>query len=201
MTASATLPSRRRRGWTLGALIAVALTALLLSDWPAAFLVLEDPASRVDAIVVMAGDPDYERTRTAAALIRAHGGDLLILTGGQRGPGDSAESLRTKAVELGVAPERIRVETTSHSTREAVIAVAPLLRSANARTVALVTSPYHERRATAAARRAWPGVTVLSRPASPSSWTPSRWWSESRSRRIVATEYVKLAYYAMRGWL
>jgi uncharacterized SAM-binding protein YcdF (DUF218 family) len=198
-----TLPPRRRRrlAW-LGAVAAtLAGLALLARDLPGRLLAVADPLSPSDAIVVMAGDPDYERTTTAAALMRSGSGKTLILTGGEPGPGDSAESLRARALSLGVPAERIQVETTSHSTREAVLAVAPMVEALRARTVTVVTSPYHQRRAVAAARRAWPGIEVRSHPASPSSWTAEGWWRSARGRRIVATEYMKLLYYGCRGWV
>jgi uncharacterized SAM-binding protein YcdF (DUF218 family) len=193
----------RRRVLAAGA-CALALGGILAAlgrDETARFLVLDDPPGRSDAIVVMAGDPGYERTTAAVALMRAENVPTLILTGGERGPGDGAESLRAKALALGVPEPRIRVETVSHSTRGAVLAVAPILESLGARTVMVVTSPYHQRRATAAARRAWPGVEVRSRPASPSAWTPHRWWATSAGRRVVLSEYAKLLYYRVRGWL
>lgn len=191
--------SLRRFGAGLAA--AAALAAILLRDETARFLVVEDPPARSDAIVVMAGDPDYERTTAAASLMRADEAATLVLTGGEPGPGDSAESLRDKALALGVPPARIRIETVSHSTREAVLSVAPILQAMGARTVTVVTSPYHQRRATAAARRAWPGVVVRAHPAAPSAWRPERWWATSASRRVVVTEYCKLFYYRVRGWL
>jgi uncharacterized SAM-binding protein YcdF (DUF218 family) len=194
--------TRRRAAWAALAIgVAGGLAALLASDLPARFLTADDRPARSDAIVVMAGDPDYERTTTAAALIKAGHSPLLVLTGGEHGPGDSAESLRARALALGVDARKIRVETTSHSTREAVLAVAPILQSVGAHTVTLVTSPYHQRRAAASARRAWPGITVLSHPASPSSWRPHQWWREPRSRQIVTHEYLKLLYYLGRGWV
>ena len=177
------------------------LLAVLGRDTPARFLIVDGPPGPSDAIVVMAGDPGYERTRTAVALMRLENVATLIVTGGEPGPGDSAESLRGKALELGIPAARIRVETSSHSTREAVLAVAPILQSLDARTVTVVTSPYHQRRATAAARRAWPGITVRSHAASPSTWNPQRWWAASPSRRVVLSEYAKLLYYGLRGWL
>jgi uncharacterized SAM-binding protein YcdF (DUF218 family) len=149
----------------------------------------------------MAGDPDYERTTAAVALMRAENVATLILTGGEPGPGDSAESLRVRALALGVPEARIRIETTSHNTREAVLAVAPILQSLGARTATVVTSPYHARRATSAARRAWPAIRVRSHPASPSAWTPERWWATTTGRRAVFSEYGKLLYYGARGWL
>jgi uncharacterized SAM-binding protein YcdF (DUF218 family) len=193
------------RGWrVVGLGVATAgLTGILLlaRDATARRLVVTDAVQPSDAIVVMAGDPDYERTGTAARLMRSEVAPILILTGGEPGPGDSAESLRARAIAFGVAPERIRIETVSHSTREAVVAVAPLLAAMGARTVTLVTSPYHQRRAAGAARRAWPGVQVRSWPASPSSWTAEGWAFSSRGRRVVVTEYAKLLYYRCRGWI
>lgn len=192
---------RPRRRLLAFALLALLGGAVLARDLPAKRLVVADPVAPADAIVVMAGDPGYERTTTAAALMRAGLARTLILTGGEPGPGDSAESLRAHALALGVPAESMRVETTSHTTREAVQAVAPLIAALGARTVTLVTSPYHQRRATAAARRAWPGVQVRSHPASPSSWKPDGWWRSVGGVRLVGTEYAKLLYYRCRGWI
>lgn len=193
----------RRRALVAGlsALVLAGGLAIRGRDDVGSFLVLDDPPGRSDAIVVMAGDPGYERTTTAVALMRSQNVSTLILTGGEPGPGDSAESLRARALDLGVAAPRIRVETVSRSTRGAVLAVAPILASLGARTVTVVTSPYHQRRATAAARRAWPGVEVRSRAASPAAWSPHRWWATSYGRRVVFSEYAKLLYYGVRGWL
>jgi uncharacterized SAM-binding protein YcdF (DUF218 family) len=185
-----------------GAALLLALVGVVLArDLPAERLVVADPLLPSDAIVVMAGDPGYERTAAAAALMRAGLARTLILTGGEPGPGDSAESLRAHALRLGVGPENIQIETLSHTTREAVQAVAPMIGALGARTVTLVTSPYHQRRATAAARRAWPGVEVRSHPASPSSWKAEGWWRSVGGVRVVVTEYAKLLYYRSRRWI
>ncbi|PYQ52777.1 MAG: hypothetical protein DMF78_10555 [Acidobacteria bacterium] len=192
---------RLRLALVLVVVVMAAVGALARSDATARFLVTEDPLSTADAVVVLAGDPGYERTATAARLVLAGQARLLVLTGGQPGPGDSAASLRERAVALGVPLDRIRLEATSHSTREAMLAVAPLLRAEGARSVIVVTSPYHQRRAAAAARRAWPGIAVRSRPASPAAWRPQGWWSDGASRRVVIGEYLKIAYYWARGWI
>jgi uncharacterized SAM-binding protein YcdF (DUF218 family) len=190
------------RRWRVALLASAALCALGVwgRDAPARWLVIEDPARPVDAALVLAGDPDYERTSAAARLVMAGEARLLVVTGGEVGPGDSATSLRAFALQRGVAPDRIRMEQISHSTRQALVAVGPLLREENVRTVALVTSPYHQRRAWLAARKALPGIRLVNRPAA-SSWTPVGWWRTRRSRQIVFSEYAKLAYYAARGWL
>lgn len=187
-----------RARWLLVTLapIATFAFAFLLSDAPAAFLVLEDRFDTVDAALVMAGDPDYERTITAARLVREGKARLFVATGGEPGPGDNAASLREKAIALGVPPERIRMEQVSRGTRESLLAVRPILHAEAATSIVLVTSPYHQRRAfQLAVRVLGPGVKVLNCPAQPSSWSPHRWWRAQRSRWVVLTEHLKLAYY------
>jgi uncharacterized SAM-binding protein YcdF (DUF218 family) len=197
----ASRPPARRLALTalVGISTALALVAVL-ADEPARWLVVRDPPRKVDAAIVLAGDPQYERTRTAARLVLAGDARLLIVTGGEPGPGDSAGSLRDAAIAFGVPPERIRMERVSHSTREALLAVRPILAREGARSVVLVTSPYHQRRTYWTARRALDGVRILNWPAEPSFWSPESWWRDAFSRRIVVSEYLKLAYYVLRGW-
>jgi uncharacterized SAM-binding protein YcdF (DUF218 family) len=190
---------RRARRTVLAALVALALAALF-ADEPARWLVLTDPPRTADAALVLAGDPDYERTKAAARMLLEGHVRLLIVTGGEPGPGDSAESLRDTAIRAGVPPGRIRMERLSRSTHEAMEAVRPILEREGIRSLAVVTSPYHQRRAAWAARQALPGIDVVSRPADPSGWKPDGWWRTRRSRRIVLGEYAKLIYYLIRGW-
>ncbi len=181
----------------------LAILAFLLSDAPARWLVLDDPLPPTfDAALVMAGDPGYERTTTAARLVVEGRARLLILTGGEPGPGDSASSLQAWALRKGVPEDRIRVESVSQGTHSSMLAIRPILDEENVRTLVLVTSPYHHRRAFQTAVRAFgPRVTVFNHPARPAGWKPGGWWRTSYSRRIVLSENVKLAYYALRGWI
>jgi uncharacterized SAM-binding protein YcdF (DUF218 family) len=174
--------------------------AAVFADEPAKFLVARDPMKVADAALVLAGDPDYERTSSGARLVLSGQARLLILTGGEIGPGDSATSLREVAIRLGVPPEAIRMEQVSTSTHESLVAIRPILERENVRCLSVVTSPYHERRATWAARRTLRGVEIVSRPADPAGWQPLGWWKTSWNRRIVVGEYAKLAYYILRGW-
>jgi len=186
---------------TAGAVIAVALAlAAVFADEPARWLVMADPPRWADAAVVLAGDPDYERTKTAARLLLEGQVRLLIVTGGEPGPGDSATSLRDVALRAGVPPERIRMEQVSRSTRGSMKAILPILEQEGIRSVAVVTSPYHQRRAVWAARRTLRGVEIVSQPADPAGWKPEGWWKTRWNRRIVFGEYAKLVYYVIRGW-
>jgi uncharacterized SAM-binding protein YcdF (DUF218 family) len=91
------------------------------------------------------------------------------------------------------------MEAVSRSTWESLVAVAPILRREGVRSVALVTSPYHQRRSLLAARKALPGLELRCRPALPSSWSPRGWWRDPYARRAVFSEYGKLLYYLLSG--
>lgn len=179
--------------------MALALAAVF-ADEPADFLVAADPPRVADAALVLAGDPDYERTRSGARLLLSGEVRLLILTGGEPGPGDSATSLAQVALGLGVPPDAIRMEQVSRSTHGSMLAVRPILEREGIRTLAVVTSPYHQRRAVWAARRTLRGIEIVSRPADPAGWSPAGWWKTRWNRSIVLGEYVKLSYYILRGW-
>lgn len=174
--------------------------AAVFVDEPARWLVLADPPQAVDAALVLSGDPDYERTKMAVRLLLAGEVRLIIVTGGAPWPGDSAESLRAVAIRAGVPAARIRMEQVSHSTRESMLAARPILEWEGVRSLAVVTSPYHQRRAVWAARRAMPGTKIISRPAEPAGWKPEGWWKTRWDRGIVVGEYLKLTYYILRGW-
>ena len=187
------------RSRTTALAVALALAAVF-ADEPARWLIAADPPRPADAAVVLAGDPDYERTKTGARLLLAGEVRLLILTGGEPGPGDSATSLRDVALRAGVPPERIRMELVSRSTHGSMEAIRPILEREGIRSLAVVTSPYHQRRAVWAARKTLKGIEIVSRPADPAGWGPGGWWKTRWNRRIVLSEYGKLVYYVLRGW-
>lgn len=174
---------------------------VVFADAPARWLNVVDPLQSADAALVMTGDPGFERTKSASALVRDGVARLLVLTGGEPWGGDSAASLRDKALDLGVPAERIRFEDASTDTRESLVAVEPILRRENVRTLILVTSPYHQRRAFLAARRALPGIRIINRPSPALGWKPEGWWRRRHTREIVLSEYGKLLYYATHGWI
>ncbi len=188
-----------RRTASAGIAVSLAMAALF-ADEPARWLIVADPPRWADAAVVLAGDPDYERTKTAVRLLLDGQVGLLILTGGEPGPGDSATSLRDVALRAGVPAEKIRMEQVSRSTYGSMVAIQPILDQERIRSVVVVTSPYHQRRAFWTARRTLRGVEVLNQPADPAGWKPDGWWRTRWGRRIVFGEYARLAYYVLRGW-
>lgn len=152
------------------------------------------PPARPTAVaaLVLSGDVDYLRAARAAALYHEGAFPVLLVTGAGVG-GDSAEALREECVRLGVPRERILVERAATSTRENMLFVAPLVRARGFHRVALVTSESHMGRAERAARKVMPEV----------EWVPvavNDAGPPSRHRRLRLQEWVKLAWYLVRGW-
>lgn len=146
-----------------------------------------------DAALVLSGDVDYLRLKRAAGLYREGRARLLVLTGTGVG-GDSALAMRDFAEQkLGVPARAMLLETRSTTTRENLELGARLLRQAGASRVALVTSSSHMGRALRTARRLVPDLVWVPVPVDDAG-PPSRIW------RTRLQEWVKLAWYELRGW-
>jgi uncharacterized SAM-binding protein YcdF (DUF218 family) len=182
--------------------------------WVAArALVVSEPLGRADALVVLAGSSAYgERARHAARLFGEGRAPLVILTndGGRSGWSNeqgrnplfverAAEELRragVPAAQIEVLPGEVA------STYEEAALIGEHARRKGLRSLLLVTSGYHSRRALWTARRLLGrgGVAVGLEAVEPGAETPapSVWWLYPSGWRVVAGEYLKFAYYALR---
>lgn len=172
------------------------------------FLVVEDPLQAADAIVVLSGSlPD--RMLEAVDLYHAGWAARLVLT--QEGPLPGLPALRAKggdlpehhdlnlsvAAQLGVPRDAIAVvRTPAWSTVTEAQAILDYLRGQGIRTVLLVTSKGHTRRARLTYRAlAGPDLAILVRPSRYDPYDPERWWHRRPYVRRVVIEYLKLANY------
>ena len=148
--------------WTAAGLLwlCVAALSLLAADIglheAARFLLAERmPLEPVDAIVVLGGEAQ-ERPDRAAALYRRGLAPLVIISG----DGDCldvAERLRAG----GVGPDAIRFDCLSGNTAENAAFSVRILRKASARSVIVVTSWWHTKRALRCFVRSAPDMKVL----------------------------------------
>jgi uncharacterized SAM-binding protein YcdF (DUF218 family) len=207
-----------RRGLPRGRLLARA-GLLVLAAWPvvawasARALIVRDAPARADAIAVLGGSSTYvERARLAARLYAEGRAPRLLLTDdGQRGGWSVAEQRNPLFVELaaeelrraGVPPERIEVVSPQAAgTFEEAALLRRYAESRGLRSVAVVTSGYHSRRALWTLRRAFAGsgVEVGVEPVEPGEQAPRAavWWLYPLGWQLVAGEYVKLIYYRLQ---
>ena len=192
----------------------VALAAWSLAAWVAArALVVTDELPRADRIVVLAGSSTYgERTRLAAALFREGRAPVVTLTNdGLRG-GWSNELQRNPyfveraAAELkraGVPDEGIEtLPRAVASTHDEALVLREHAEAQGLRSLLVVTSAYHSRRALWTFRKVFEGsgvhIGLAGVPPGDETPEPSTWWLHAQGWRVVAGEYVKLIYYRLR---
>lgn len=157
----------------------------------------------VDAIVAVSGGNTAARTAEAIRLYQEGWSDTLIFSGAAAdvtGP-SNAEVMRRQALEAGVPSTAIRVEPSSRTTRQNAEQVKQLLEEAGggeAKRIILVTSPYHQRRASLEFRvLTGDGITILNHPAKDDPDWSMFWWLTPRGWWLAGGEIVKIiAFYA-----
>lgn len=159
------------------------------------FLATEDPLEKVDAIVALSGDQGA-RTRTAVDLWKQGIAPVIVFAGSSLDPASppSGELMKREAVRLGVPAESVLVEPSSATTEENATRVVDLLFAHDIRTVVLVTSPYHQRRASLLFARQLEGTNISFRnyPARDPQWDPNLWWTREPARSLTLVEVTKL---------
>ena len=168
------------------------------------YLAVEDPLQRADAIVAISGDTG-PRTQTAVQLWRDGLAPLIIFAGASLDPlsAPSGELMKREAVRLGVPADRVLVEPSSETTEQNARQVGDLM-SANAiKSAILVTSPYHQRRASIHFERQLAGtnITLRNYPARDPAWDRTLWWAREPSRSRTVVEVAKLSFELAEGLL
>lgn len=182
--------------------------------WVAArLLITEAPLAKADAIVILGGSANYrERAREAARLVQEGRAPLILLTNdNQRGPWSSAEQRNLYFYErsleelhnAGVPDKSVDVLMNEVSgTHDEAELVKKYAVDQGFRSVLVVTSAYHSRRALWTFSRVFrdTGIEVGLSPVSPGtdSPPPTTWWLTTRGWRLVPTEYVKMIYYVVK---
>ena len=196
----------------LTAVVLVLVVWVLLAWVAGRALIVKAEIGSADALVVLSGSSSYlERTHKAAELFRQGRAPLVLLTNDHTRGGWSS-ALQTnpffvdraidELINHGVPEERIRivpgVAASTHSETEIVknYAAAQGLKS-----ILIITSGYHSRRALRTFRTtfAGTGVAIGLEPVTngPQTPSPAFWWLRPSGWRDVAGEYGKLIYYRL----
>ena len=197
-----------RRFLLIAATVLVAWAAIA---WVAAEqLIVSAELERADAIVVLSGSKAYvERTRRAAELFQLGRAAKIILTNDNQLSGWSVEEQRNPsfieraASELkaaGVPEANIEMLAQAvSSTHEEAVLLRDYARARGLRSVLVVTSAYHSRRALWTWRNVFEGsdIQIGVETVAPGNQTPppATWWLHARGWPAVAGEYLKLIYY------
>lgn len=167
-------------------------------------LAVKDRLAEADAIVAISGDTGA-RVATATDLWRRGYASRMVFSGAALDPDSpsSGELMKRQAIAYGVPAELILVEGGSATTAENAEGVAEIMAENGLRSAILVTSPYHQRRASLHFAKAFAryGFTLGNHPADDPTWDPTLWWAREPSRTLTVVEVAKLAVEAWEGRL
>jgi len=191
------------------------LVFLWLLGWLGArWLIVSAPLDHADAIVILSGSSTLrERTRYAAQLYSQQRAPKILLTSDNRHGGWSTKEQRNpffheiaigELKRLGVPEGSIEVvEPPVSSTWDEAALLAEYCKTHNLRSLLIVTSSYHSRRALWTFRTLFRNsATVVGLDPVPTGIQtprPATWWLHRQGWEVIFVEYLKLIYYRLAG--
>lgn len=157
------------------------------------FLPLHDSLQRANVIIAISGGDTSARTKHAVDLYKAGWAPKLLFSGAAKDPKSpsNASVMREIAIREGVPSEAISIDETARDTQGNAIGTQST--AGKYKTVILVTSPYHQRRANKDFKGVYgSGVTIINSPAEDSKWNTKTWWLTPYGWWISISETLKL---------
>jgi len=189
--------------------VALAITLVILTGLGAGvffgigyYLSPQDQLAKSDAIVAISGGETEARTAEAVKLYQEGWGANIIFSGAALDPNgpSNAKAMARAAIAAGVPPTSIELDETATNTRQNANDVGEIIRRENYHSIILVTSPYHQRRASIAFHRVLGGNFVIVNHSSfDGRWRRSHWWATPASRELTYSELQKVAYELVSG--
>ena len=202
---------KTRRSVLIVRTIVLLLLVWIVVAWLAArTLIVTRRLERADALVVLSGSSTYiERAQWAARLYHEQRAAKIILTNDGLQAGYSAkidgnplfnELAKEELERAGVPADRIEIITKpGSSTHDEALFLRDYSTQHSLRSLTIVTSAYHSRRALWIFERVFRGtataVGIESPPTGLQTPPPGSWWLHQMGWKLVPGEYVKLIYY------
>ncbi|MDN5835615.1 MAG: YdcF family protein [bacterium] len=155
-----------------------------------------------DVIVAVSGGDTTARTDEAVERYKAGWAPYIIFSGAARdtsGP-SNAEVMRDQAVQAGVDSSDIFIDSLSNTTKENAEDTESIIKRNGFKRIILVTSKYHQRRASLEFKRVLgPEVTIINHPvASDNQWS-SVWWLTPVGWYLAISEFLKVIVFYIGG--
>lgn len=206
--------SLSKRFKILSFILLLFLIWLFLAPFLAERLIIEKSLEKADAILVLGGSSVYlERTQKAAELFKKGIASKIYLTDDGEEAGWSkiekrnppyVELARNSLVSQGVPAENIEIlEPQVTGTIYEARVLLQKAKSANLKSVLIVTSAYHTRRAFSTFQRIFAEnnqpteIGITSPPTGEQTPPPFSWWLSGKGWNFVAGEYVKSVVYSL----
>lgn len=159
------------------------------------YLPLSDKPSKADAIIAISGGDTESRASHAIRLYRAGYAPKLIFSGAAKDPSSpsNAKVMEAMALKNGVPQSAIMLDENARDTKEN--AVKTQLLAGDYKTIILVTSQYHQRRAFKDFKKVYGNsVKIINSPSKDSRWNLKTWWLTPYGWWISITEPIKLLF-------
>ena len=164
-------------------------------------LVAEDPLEKSDAIIVLSDDNFYaDRATRAAELFRQKLAPVVVASGIRLRPNAGiSELMMHDLIERGVPKENILpFPQDADNTKEEAESLRKLAQQKSWKSVIVVTSNYHSRRAKYIFAKVFAnGAVVRIASARDADYDPEHWWEQRRSQKRYFHE---VAGYVMAWW-
>ena len=163
-----------------------------------------------DAIVVFSGDGEssyinqsyQRRTLDAIQYFKAGYAPLIILSSGKDQTFSEVEIIRSLLINRGVPQQAIQiVGEYPRSTFENVELVKGILTVRGVKSILLITSPYHSRRALLVWKKSMPELLVSAPPVVDTPKQNLEWVASIGQIKVIFYEYLAILYYGYKGWL
>ena len=184
---------------------AVYLARHPLMRWGAQLWIVEDPLDKADAIIVLSDDNFFaDRATRAAELFRQGLAPVIVASGRRLRPSATiAELMEHDLIERGVPKDRIvRAVHDADGTQEEAEALRRVVQQKKWRSLIVVTSNYHTRRARYIFGKIFaPEVAIRVASARDGDFDPDRWWEKRKSVKELTREFAGMivALWELRG--
>src|SRR3989339_570871 len=174
------------------------LLSPFMLDFAGRVLIVQDKLRPADLIVVLGGDGNGERVATGVRLYKQGLAPKILMSGGPLAwQLTYAEWMKKQALASGVPAAALLLQAKSLSTAEDAKYSRKVIEPLKIKTIILITSPQHTRRAARVFRKIFPApdYEIMVYPAQPSAFKVDRWWTRYEDRALVVWEYFSSVLY------
>ena len=154
-----------------------------------------------DAVVAISGGDTNARTDKAISLYKNGWAKKIIFSGAaadKSGP-SNAKVMRDRAISEGISVDNILVDEYSKNTTENAENSSKIFKENNIEKVILVTSGYHQRRASLEFNQKSPNVAVVNAPVLTDRNWGFFWWLNPYNWWLAGSESVKILVFYLAG--
>lgn len=172
-----------------------------ISIWLSYYLSPQSQLEKAGAIVVISGGQTTTRAQHGIELYQQGYAPTLIFSGAAMDDGPSnARQMREQSRKNGVPSSAIKVDELAQNTYENAVNTKKIIEQNHIKSIILVTSPYHQRRAELTfAKVLGSDFPIIDSSSYDSRWSKAGWWTNLFGWRMTLSEAFKILYIKISG--